>query len=193
MILTPPVDAPIVRPFVYEGSPFAAGLHRGVDFAAAPGSVVRAPCTGELVWAGSSATTLECGHRRVTLVDFDVEATLGRVVTGEPMGRAGSSPLHLGVRRPADPFGYEDPERYLAQAPPPMAPVAPAPRGLRLPTRPAPAPPGAAPSSPTLPTLAWAGIAAIALGAAGRRQLALRKAKRSAAATRTTPVGFRPR
>ncbi len=188
VILSPPVDAPIVRAFDYAGSPFAAGLHRGVDFGAAPGVVVRAPCSGELVWAGSSAATLECGHRRVTLVDFEAEAALGGVQVGEAVGRTGSSPLHLGVRRPGDPFGYEDPLRYFAQEPPPVAPVA---RPFRLPARAAPTPETTTPSPKPAPPLAWIGITAIAVGIAGRRRLALRKRKRSVPAARTARIRHR--
>lgn len=185
LVLHPPVEAPIVRPFAYAGSPFAAGLHRGVDFGAAAGVVVRAPCSGRLVWAGRTALTLVCTGRRVTLVDFVARVTGGSVHTGEAVGAAGFEPLHLGVRRPGDPFGYEDPERYLKGEPPAAGPPPVLLRPWRLappPRAPAPNPrPAPALAPPLAPVLAWAGLAAALLGAAGGRAISLRR--RRAAST----------
>jgi hypothetical protein len=168
--LHPPVEAPIVRPFSFGGSPFAGGHHRGADLAAASGEVVLAPCTGRVAFAGPTpagpAVTLECDGRRlrVTLLPVrarraragrpvragDVVGTVGRGARGADATGAAASPdggrahagLHLGVRRAGNPFGYVDPAPLLAAAPPPLGP---APPPSRRPARPpARRPPGRA-------------------------------------------------
>src|SRR3954447_17287967 len=52
-----PVDGAVVQPFDAPSSPYAPG-HRGVDFAAAPGTPVRAANDGVVSFAGSVAGTL---------------------------------------------------------------------------------------------------------------------------------------
>src|SRR5215217_692811 len=52
-----PVDGAVVRPFEAPSSEYAAG-HRGVDFAVAPGTPVRAANDGVVSFAGSVAGTL---------------------------------------------------------------------------------------------------------------------------------------
>jgi len=52
-----PVDGPVVRPFTEPTSVYGAG-HRGVDFAAASGTPVRAANGGTVTFAGSVAGTL---------------------------------------------------------------------------------------------------------------------------------------
>ena len=52
-----PVDGAVVRPFVEPVARYGAG-HRGVDFAAAAGTAVRAASSGTVVFAGSVAGTL---------------------------------------------------------------------------------------------------------------------------------------
>src|SRR5262249_42116842 len=51
------LDGPLVRAFEEPASVYGAG-HRGVDFAAAPGTAVRASNGGEVVFAGAVAGTL---------------------------------------------------------------------------------------------------------------------------------------
>ena len=159
----PPVAGALTRPFTVSSNPFAAGQHRGIDLAAAPGAAVRAPCAGRVVVAGRVGTsggvvTLRCGHWRVThlpLATITVRAgtpvtrgaRLGTVArsaasavhTGTPFARgarlgAGHAGLHLGVRREGERFGYVDPLRFLTPAPStPLPPLGRAPRGRDLP------------------------------------------------------------
>jgi hypothetical protein len=169
LVLHPPVDAPIVRPFHYAGSPFSRGLHRGVDFGTAAGAAVRAPCDGTVVWSGEAGVTLRCGGRRVTLLPLAPAVGEGPVRRGAMVGAAGREALHLGVRRPGDPFGYEDPQDYLrdpVSAPPAVAPRT-TPRPLRLRRTPRPAPRAAA-RAPIAPWPAWAGLALVLAGAGVR-------------------------
>jgi hypothetical protein len=195
-----PVDGAVTRGFALGPDPFAAGGHRGVDLAAAPGAGVRAPCAGRVVVAdriGSSGgvVTIACGRWRVSQLPLRrIGVVIGqRVRAGALLGAAGTSSrhagLHLGVRRAGQPFGYVDPLRFLGRGgrvPPvgpagrrrvgPRAPVA-APRPA-LPLAPvgvqAPARvPGAAPL-PLAPWPAWAGLAGLLVAAAGRAGLRLR-------------------
>ncbi|MEJ7891381.1 MAG: hypothetical protein WKF94_01910 [Solirubrobacteraceae bacterium] len=196
--LHPPVEAPIVRPFHYAGSPFTAGLHRGVDFGSRSGDPVSAPCSGRVAWSGTGGVTLVCAGRRITLLPLAPAVAEGaRVVAGGRVGTAGGEPLHLGVRRPGDPFGYEDPERYLVDRPPAMPAVGPrpaAPRRVRPAApprsasaqRPAPVPPPAL----VAPWLAWVGVAVALAGAFGARRTS-RGRRRGAARTRkaAAPAG----
>lgn len=185
LVLLPPVDAPIARPFHYTGSPFARGLHRGVDFASRPGSTVGAPCHGRVVWAGDEAMTLLCARRRVTLLALAPSIEPGaRVVAGEAVGIAGAEPLHLGVRRLGDPFGYENPERYLREAPPASGPPALPPLRLRPPA-PRAAPP-ARPAPPLAPWPAWAGLGLAAAGTGWRWRARRRRARPRAAPQRVS-------
>jgi hypothetical protein len=192
LALQPPVEAPIVRHFDYRGSPFAAGLHRGVDFATRAGEVVRAPCSGRVAWAGASGLTLLCDGRRVTLLPVAPRVQGGSLVAaGATVGAARGEPLHLGVRRPKDPFGYLDPERFLNGAPPPLPAIGPrwAPRpwtGVRA--RAAPPAPAAPVPAPIAPWPAWAGLAAALAGTAGGGAVRRRRAARTrAAAVRAGP------
>src|SRR6476646_9602530 len=96
LALHPPVDAPIVRPFSYSGSPFARGLHRGLDLAAPPGAPVMAPCAGVVAFAGAHVMTLRCGRFRVTLLPVrGVRARAGsRILVGERLARVGTGGEH---------------------------------------------------------------------------------------------------
>src|SRR4051794_41941522 len=49
-----PVTGPVARAFDYAGDPFAAGRHRGADFAVRPGQPVRSACAGRVVFAGTA-------------------------------------------------------------------------------------------------------------------------------------------
>jgi hypothetical protein len=176
LVLQPPVPGPIVRPFAYAGSPFARGLHRGVDLRAAEGEAVRAPCAGPVVYAGAKGVTLLCAGRRVTLLPVAPSVRAGRRTgVGEAVGRVrGRNGLHLGVRRAGDPFGYVDPAPLLARrrpAPPPLAPPGRAsPPRLRPVPRAAPrAPAGTA--VPLAPWPAWGGLTLVLVGASARRRV----------------------
>jgi hypothetical protein len=142
LVLITPVSGPVTRGFD-PGRPFEGDRHRGVDLTAAPGTPVRAACTGPVVVAGRVGTsggvvTLRCGPWRVTHMPLaTIAVRSGAVVSrGTAIGTAGASPdhagLHLGVRRDGTRFGYEDPLRFLAR---PANPVPlgraprPAPRG----------------------------------------------------------------
>jgi hypothetical protein len=171
LALHPPVPGPIVRPFAYAGSPFARGLHRGVDLAVAPGARVSAPCAGRVAYAGGYGVTLHCGRYRVTLLPVAPGVGAGaRARVGATVGRAQERTLHLGVRRAGDAFGYVDPAPLLRRARP-APPVMRGPRAKRAPPRRAPAPRAApalhaaparatapARAAPLAPWPAWAGL-----------------------------------
>jgi hypothetical protein len=127
-----PVAGAVTRGFDVHGSRFAAGRHRGADFAAPRGAPVRAACTGRVAVAepiGSSGgvVTIACGPWRVSVLPLAQIAvrTGARVEAGDPVGTAGRSlahaGVHLGVRRAGRRFGYVDPLRFLAERPPPAA------------------------------------------------------------------------
>jgi biotin carboxyl carrier protein len=199
-----PAAGEVTRGFDIGADPFAAGRHRGVDFAAAPGSGVRAPCAGRVVVAariGSSGgvVTVACGRWRVSQLPLGhIGVVVGqRVRAGAPLGSVEASSrhagVHLGVRRAGRPFGYVDPLRFLGRGRrvPPAGPVRP---GRVRPRAPVAAPPAApqpsgapggipAPVSggaplPLAPWPAWAGLAGLLLVTAGRGGLRLRSGGR---------------
>ena len=109
-VLVPPLDAPVSVRFVEPAHRWAPG-HRGVDYAVAPGTRVRAAGDGVVSFAGEVA-----GHLAVT-IDHDlayqttytalrdVAVTEGQVVSqGETIGSSGEAHpngmpgLHFGVR-----------------------------------------------------------------------------------------------
>lgn len=124
-----PVDGPVLQPFTLEGSPYAAGQHRGLDVAADEGAPVRAPSGGTVTFAG----TVPSGGRSVTIETADGLAVtllhLGAVlvsegdpvVDGAPIGVAGWSgdaeqpvpSVHLGIRVAVDASAYLDPLLFL--------------------------------------------------------------------------------
>ena len=140
-MLIAPVTGPVSRDFD-PGLPFEAGRHRGVDFAAAPGTPVRASCSGRVAFAGrigaDGIVTLRCGAWRVTHMPLSTITARGSIERGTRIGTAAASPqhagLHLGVRRDGTRFDYADPLRFMAD------PSAPVPLG-RAPTRPFARPP----------------------------------------------------
>ncbi len=111
----------IVRGFVAPASPYGAG-HRGIDLAAAPGTLVTAPADGTVLWAGRIV------DRGVVSIDHgggirsSVEPVEPLVVRGQPVRRGepiarvatgGTHPpgvLHLGARTAA---GYVSPLTFL--------------------------------------------------------------------------------
>ena len=111
---TPPI-APLVveRPFQAPAGPYSPG-HRGVDLAAAPGTVVRAPAAGTVRFAGRVAgkavVSVEHAHPilgrtgwRTTYEGVQPSVEAGdRIRTGEPLGvviRDGhSAGIHWGLK-----------------------------------------------------------------------------------------------
>ena len=110
-----PADGPVLRAFSFEGDPYAAGHHRGIDVAAEAGAPVRAPAAGVVSFAG----TVPGGGRTVTLQTADgysvtlVHLGMIRVAReailseGAPVGTIGPTGdaehaepyVHLGIRR----------------------------------------------------------------------------------------------
>jgi Peptidase family M23 len=180
----PPVRGEVARVFD-PGRPFEAGRHRGVDLAAPPGTEVRAPCAGEVAFAGPVAAagrvvTLRCGTWRVTHLPLAATAVRAgaAVEPGALLGTVAATPghagLHLGVRREGTRFGYVDPLRFLAtrRAPPPLGP---APRPVRPPRAappslraPVPADSNRGLHTPFAPWPAWLGLALVLAGAGFR-------------------------
>ena len=120
--LIPPVDGPLVKEFAEPASRYSSG-HRGVDFAAEPGTAVRAAGSGTVVFAGEvaarGAVTISHGSGLTTTYSLLSEVTVrsGDVVAaGTWIGRTGSTHpgapggLHFGVKV-GD--GYVDPEAHL--------------------------------------------------------------------------------
>lgn len=124
-ILIPPLDAAISRPFQAPAGPYSSG-HRGVDFAAPPGTHVRAAASGTVVFAGRVAGLFAVTIRheddvRTTysqLSGIEVrrgeEVQQGQWIGTSGVAHAGGEPgLHLGVK-----IGdaYVDPATLLAPA-----------------------------------------------------------------------------
>jgi hypothetical protein len=185
-----PVDGPVTRPFRVGGDPFAPGLHRGSDFAAAPGTTVHAACGGRVVVAGRVGTngrlvTIRCGRWRAThmpLATIAVRAGTS-VRRGAELGTVAPSAdhegLHLGARREGARFEYVDPLDLIGADPAPPPPVPLTTRKVRtIRLRPALAPQRLALRSPPAhaspetagalaPWPAWAGLVALLGGAVG--------------------------
>jgi murein DD-endopeptidase MepM/ murein hydrolase activator NlpD len=147
-----PVGGPVTRAFAYGGDPFAAGRHRGADFAAQPGAPVRSACSGRVVFAGVAGAngptvSVRCGRWRVAYLPLRTLAVRrgARVSRGALLGTAAASArhagLHVGVRREGSRWGYVDPLGFFGEDGRP--PLAPGPRALR--------PPRAAPRAEPLP------------------------------------------
>jgi hypothetical protein len=161
-----PIPGEVARSFSYDrAAPFERGAHRGADLAARPGTPVRSACAGTVVHAGrvprhGRVVSVRCGARRVSYLPLaSVSVRAGASVrTGARLGTvgAGHGGLHLGIRREADPFGYEDPIRLLAPSPRSRAPK-PLPLS-RHPRRTAPRP--AAPSRRVMPRVTAPRVAA---------------------------------
>ncbi|WP_205699529.1 peptidoglycan DD-metalloendopeptidase family protein [Conexibacter sp. SYSU D00693] len=194
-----PVDGVVVGAFAYaREAPFAAGRRRGIDLRAAPGSVVRAACSGVVRFAGPTprgrGVTVRCGRLRATHLGLGhVVVRRGAVVVaGARLGTLGPrGVLRLGARVEGDRFGYRDPLVLLgaggALAPPPV--LGPAPRRASRPPRPgsarvlAPPPARPRPASAPAPPAAFAALALVAAGL-GLGALATRARRGSRARTR---------
>jgi murein DD-endopeptidase MepM/ murein hydrolase activator NlpD len=143
-----PVDGAVARAFSVGPDRFAAGQHRGVDLAAAPGSPVRAACGGRVSFAGrvpggGRTVSVRCGALIATYQHLGgVAVARGQVVMpGGRIGRIGragaAAPrphVHLGARVAAT-GQYRDPLALLAGAP--RGPLAPVPWARRSPPTPA--------------------------------------------------------
>ncbi len=194
-----PVRGRVVGAFVHDArTPFLAGQRRGLDLAAPPGALVRAACSGPVVFAGplpgrALGVTVRCGALRATLLGLGrVTVRRGLAVrAGAPVGELGrSGVLRLGARRAGRRFGYVDPASLLARDPVVAPPVlGPPVRRRSRPRRLTPPPPlpsarpvVAGPAAP--PTLAWAGlaltVAGVPLGGLARRRTRRRSAARRA-------------
>jgi hypothetical protein len=177
-----PVSGPVLRPFHLDGDPYAAGQHRGIEIAAAPGEDVLAPIAGVVAFAG----TVPGGGRTITLRTEDGYSVtllhLGSlavragtpvaerdVIAGAELGPGewGVPSVYLGVRLTAEPHGYLDPLSLLpvrsaradepAPGPGPAEPPAAAVRQAEPPTRVATAPrPGVVRAAPIAPPAARA-------------------------------------
>jgi hypothetical protein len=92
-----PVDGAVVHPFDAPSSEYAAG-HRGVDFAAAPGTPVRAANDGVVSFAGSVAGTLHVtiAHPGGLRTSYSFLASVG-VREGQPVSRGDVVGLSGGV------------------------------------------------------------------------------------------------
>jgi hypothetical protein len=119
--LIPPVDASVSRRFEEPGHPWGPG-HRGIDYAVAAGTAVRAAARGVVSFAGPVADNLavsidHAGGLETTYTRLsEVYVRAGEVVdTGRWIGRTGSahpsvSGLHFGVKLEG---AYVDPLAYL--------------------------------------------------------------------------------
>src|SRR5215218_7877584 len=112
----PPVDAPIVDHFRPPACLWCAG-NRGIDYAVAPGTPVRASAGGSVTFAGvigaeRFVTVLHADGLRTTYAFLaSIAVHVGQAVApGAVVGTSGAT-LHFGVRRG---MVYLDPELLLA-------------------------------------------------------------------------------
>ena len=138
----PPVDAPVVDGFHLPDGPYGAG-NRGLEYATAPGTPVRAIGGGQVVFAGVVARTLHVtvlhpdGLRSSYSYLAEVGVAAGdEVVIGQTVGTTGER-LHLGVRSAGT---YLDPAALFTAVGVRLVPVeADPPRRLPEETEPRPA------------------------------------------------------
>lgn len=137
-----PTDGAVLQSFVFDGAhPYAAGEHRGIDVAGAPGADVRAPSAGTVTFAGSvpgsgeAVTILTGDGYAVTLTHLAALAVArgASIAEGAVVGRLADEPgafVHLGVRFAEQQQGYVDPASLLpsrrAAQPPAVSPQPPA-------------------------------------------------------------------
>lgn len=114
----PPVDGPVVRPFVAPAHEYGPG-HRGVDLRAAAGAVVRSPAAGTVTFAGQVAGrgVVVVEHAGGTLTSLEpVTATLARgsaVVAGSPVAVVAPAPPHAGCAGGCVHWGVRVDGRYV--------------------------------------------------------------------------------
>jgi len=114
-----PVAAPVVDPFRAPACEWCPG-NRGLQYGAAPGTVVRAAAAGVVSFAGVVAGTRyvvvdhAAGGLRATYGDLAVsDLAVGDVVAaGAVVGRVGDHGLHFGLRRGET---YVDPAPLLGR------------------------------------------------------------------------------
>ena len=123
---TRPVDGRVVKPFVAPATRFGPG-HRGVDFAARPGTPVRAAGPGIVVFAGTIAhkryvVILHRGNLRTSYSYLrTIKIRRGqRVREGQVIATTSGTSLHFGLRLGPD---YEDPMTLFATGPPDLPAV----------------------------------------------------------------------
>jgi hypothetical protein len=163
-----PADGPVLRGFAFGGPEYREHGHTGIDIGAAPGSLVRAPASGRISFAGwlpgngRTVTIRTADGYAVTLLHLGSTAVAADdgVAEGEAVGTIGPSGdaevevpyVHLGVRRAEDPKGYLDPLTLLPARPAPEA----------APPAPTPAPPPPASPAPVAPAPTAAAVAEVA-------------------------------
>ena len=115
VVLTPPVDAPVLDPFRAPVGPYGPG-NRGIEYDTDPGDSVLAAAGGVVIFAGAVAGTLHVtvDHGGGLLSSYSfldrVLAGLGDVVDrGDRVGVAGST-VHFGVRVDGE---YVDPASLM--------------------------------------------------------------------------------
>jgi hypothetical protein len=186
-----PVDGVVQRTFALSADRYAAGQHRGVDFAAPAAARVRAACGGKVTFAGrmphrGGTVSVSCGRLVATYQQLGhVAVSRGQIVLpGDGIGivRRGVARSHVylsarlaatgayidpllllgrGRLRNAPPVGALRRPRSLGPAPQPPAP-APAARVALPATQPSAAPVSTA--AGRLPWAVWAGLGLVALG-----------------------------
>jgi hypothetical protein len=160
-----PLAGPVITPYLNDNSrPYAAGMHRGIDIAAAVGTKVVSAHAGSVTYAGSlgsSGLTVAVATSdgayvtsylhlsRISVKRGDALEAGGEVGgVGTTGTRSATEPhLHFGVRRADEPDSYVDPQSLLPTPTPPQRAVPQASVPARLPVR---AGPASAPVPPTL-------------------------------------------
>src|SRR4051794_8480429 len=117
----PPVAAPVADPFRPPASTYGSG-NRGIEYATAPGTEVKAAADGEVVFAGQVGGTLHVvvlhGDGIRTSYSFlsSIRVQRGdKVHEGQVVGTTGASPFHFGARA-GD--AYIDPALLFSTGPP---------------------------------------------------------------------------
>ncbi|MBV9283175.1 MAG: M23 family metallopeptidase [Acidimicrobiia bacterium] len=117
----PPVSAPVADPFRPPSTPYGPG-NRGIDYATAPGTEVRAAADGEVVFAGQVGGTLHVvlfhGDGIRTSYSFLASTRVQRgdtVHQGQVLGATSAQPFHFGARA-GD--AYVDPALLFTTGPP---------------------------------------------------------------------------
>ena len=117
----PPVSAPVADPFRPPSTPYGPG-NRGIDYATAPGTEVRAAADGAVVFAGQVGGTLHVvvlhGDGIRTSYSFlsSIRVRRGDTVhQGQVLGTTSGQPFHFGARA-GD--AYVDPEVLFTTGPP---------------------------------------------------------------------------
>src|SRR2546430_12608760 len=122
----PPVAAPVADPFRPPAQTYGPG-NRGIDYATAPGTDVKAAADGEVVFAGQVGGTLHVvvlhGDGIRTSYSFlsSIRVQRGdKVHQGQVVGTTGTQPFHFGARA-GD--AYIDPALLLSTGPPDVHPA----------------------------------------------------------------------